>query len=163
MKFGVFIYDGTEPIDLATFGVLSMARRLRPEIEICTIAPTRDVVHLSNGLRVVPDHALDVESLSIRDQLGDKSGIAESLEGLARDLCALGSPERAVQTWGAAESLRDEIGVPMSPTARADHVEQVAAARAAIADAAEFDRAWQEGRSTSLEQAITDALQPLGL
>jgi hypothetical protein len=51
----------------------------------------------------------------------------------------------------------------MSPTARADHVEQVAAARAAIADAAEFDRAWQEGRSRPLEQAITDALQPLGL
>lgn len=25
MQFGVFIYDGTEPIDLATYGVLSMA------------------------------------------------------------------------------------------------------------------------------------------
>ena len=29
MKFGIFIYDGVEPIDLATFGVLSMARRIR--------------------------------------------------------------------------------------------------------------------------------------
>ena len=27
-----FIYDGVEPIDLATFGVLSMARRIAPEI-----------------------------------------------------------------------------------------------------------------------------------
>ena len=39
MKFGIFIYPDVEPIDLATFGVLSMARRIRPEIELCTIAP----------------------------------------------------------------------------------------------------------------------------
>jgi len=108
-------------------------------------------------------HALDVESLSIRRQLGDRPGIAESLEGLARDLCALGSPAGAARAWGAAERLREEIGVPMSPTARADHVQQVTAAHSAIAEPAEFDRAWQEGRSTSLEQAITDALQPQGL
>ena len=38
MKFGVFLYDGVEPIDLATFGVLSMARRIRPDIEITTLA-----------------------------------------------------------------------------------------------------------------------------
>ena len=30
MLFGIFISEGAEPIDLATFGVLSMARRLRP-------------------------------------------------------------------------------------------------------------------------------------
>jgi transcriptional regulator GlxA family with amidase domain len=55
MNFGVFVYDGTEAIDLATFGVLSMARRIRPEINIQTIAPTPRVVTLANGLRVVPD------------------------------------------------------------------------------------------------------------
>ena len=41
MRFGVLIYEGVEPIDLATFGVLSMARRIRRDIEICTIAPQR--------------------------------------------------------------------------------------------------------------------------
>lgn len=56
MLFGVFIYDGVEPIDLATFGVLSMARRLRPEIELCTIAPASGVTTLANGLRVLPDY-----------------------------------------------------------------------------------------------------------
>lgn len=55
MNFGVFIYDGTEAIDLATFGVLSMARRIRPEIIIHTIAPRPGVVTLENGLRVVAD------------------------------------------------------------------------------------------------------------
>jgi transcriptional regulator GlxA family with amidase domain len=58
MKFGIFIYDGVEPIDLATFGVLSMARRIRPDIEICTLAPAAGAVKLSNGLVVTADHAL---------------------------------------------------------------------------------------------------------
>jgi transcriptional regulator GlxA family with amidase domain len=59
MKFGIFIYDGVEPIDLATYGVLSMARRVAPAIEILTIAPAPGVVNLSNGLRVIADHGID--------------------------------------------------------------------------------------------------------
>jgi transcriptional regulator GlxA family with amidase domain len=58
MRFGVFIYDGVEPIDLATFGVLSMARRIRPDIELCTLAPLKGPVRLSNGLVVQADHSL---------------------------------------------------------------------------------------------------------
>lgn len=53
MLFGIFIYDGVEPIDLATFGVLSMARRIAPHIRICTIAPKAGIVRLANGLDVV--------------------------------------------------------------------------------------------------------------
>jgi transcriptional regulator GlxA family with amidase domain len=56
--FGVFIYDGVEPIDLATFGVLSMARRIQPDIEICTISPRGGVTALANGLRVIADFDL---------------------------------------------------------------------------------------------------------
>ena len=59
MKFGVFIYDGVEPIDLATYGVLSMARRVAPAIEICTIAPASGEVQLANGLRVIADYGID--------------------------------------------------------------------------------------------------------
>jgi hypothetical protein len=50
VRFGIFIYDGVEPIDLATFGVLSMARRIAPDIEICIIAPNAGAVALANGL-----------------------------------------------------------------------------------------------------------------
>jgi len=57
--FGIFIYDGVEPIDLATFGVLSMARRIAPEIEICTIAPQAGSVALANGLKVSADFGID--------------------------------------------------------------------------------------------------------
>ncbi len=47
MQFGIFLYDGVEPIDLATFGVLSMARRIAPQIEICTIAPHAGTITLA--------------------------------------------------------------------------------------------------------------------
>ena len=58
MRFGIFIYPGVEPIDLATFGVLSMARRVAPEIEVVTIAPAAGIVVLSSGLKVVADHGI---------------------------------------------------------------------------------------------------------
>ena len=67
MRFGVFIYDGAEPIDLATYGVLSMARRIRPDIQICTIAPRPGIVQLTNGLRVIPDY--DISSAPTLDVL----------------------------------------------------------------------------------------------
>ncbi len=59
MLFGIFIYDGVEPIDLATFGVLSMARRIAPQIKICTIAPEAGIVRLSNGLEVVAQFGIE--------------------------------------------------------------------------------------------------------
>ena len=58
VRFGIFIYDGVEPIDLATFGVLSMARRIAPEIAICTIAPRAGPVALANGLKVSADFGI---------------------------------------------------------------------------------------------------------
>jgi len=59
MLFGIFVYDGVEPIDLATFGVLSMARRIAPQIEICTIAPKAGIVRLSNGLDIVAQFGIE--------------------------------------------------------------------------------------------------------
>jgi transcriptional regulator GlxA family with amidase domain len=56
MKFCVLLYDDMEPIDLATFGVLSMARRVEPAIAITTIAPVAGLVTLANGLKVWADH-----------------------------------------------------------------------------------------------------------
>ncbi len=52
MHFGIFIYEGVEPIDLATFGVLSMARRVAPQLRMSTVAPVQGLVRLSNDLEV---------------------------------------------------------------------------------------------------------------
>jgi len=79
MKFGVFIYDGVEPIDLATFGVLSMARRIRPDIELCMLAPARGEVRLANGLVVLAEYALaDVPKLDVLIVTGGPGWEAES-------------------------------------------------------------------------------------
>ena len=59
MRFGILIYDGVEPVDLATFGVLSMARRVAPAISIFTVAPANGPVAFSNGLTVLADHGFD--------------------------------------------------------------------------------------------------------
>jgi transcriptional regulator GlxA family with amidase domain len=56
MRFAILLYDDVEPIDLATFGVLSMARRVAPSIGIFTVAPVAGEVRLANGLRVIADH-----------------------------------------------------------------------------------------------------------
>lgn len=59
MKFGIFVYPDVEPVDLATFGVLSMARRAYPDIQIHTIAPRKGEVLLANGLRVIAEYGVD--------------------------------------------------------------------------------------------------------
>ncbi|MDE2006461.1 MAG: DJ-1/PfpI family protein [Rhodospirillales bacterium] len=58
MRFGLLLYDGVEPIDLAAFGVLSMARRIRPEIALATLAERAGPVTLANGIVVLAEHAL---------------------------------------------------------------------------------------------------------
>ena len=58
MRFAQFIYDGVEPVEMAIYGVLSMARRIAPEIGMFTVAPRAGVVQLANGLRVIADHAM---------------------------------------------------------------------------------------------------------
>lgn len=55
MKFGLLLYPGVEPIDLATVGVLSMARRVIPKIEYVSIASKAGAVSMNSGLRVMAD------------------------------------------------------------------------------------------------------------
>jgi hypothetical protein len=97
--------------------------------------------------------------LVIRHALGDRSGIARSLEGLAAVVATLGSPLRSGRIWGTAERLREEIGSPLPPNELPHYDRSVAAARATLGDDAAFDCAWQEGGSLTLEQAIAIALE----
>ena len=50
-RFAILVYDGVEPIDVgATHGVLSMARRIAPEISMFLVAPRAGPVRLANNL-----------------------------------------------------------------------------------------------------------------
>lgn len=58
--FGIVLYPGVEPIDLgATYGVLSMARRILPGVQAVTLAGEPGWVVLAGGMRVGVDHTLD--------------------------------------------------------------------------------------------------------
>jgi transcriptional regulator GlxA family with amidase domain len=49
--FAIFVYDDVEPIDIgATYGVLSIARRIIPQIKIFAVARRRGDVRLTNDL-----------------------------------------------------------------------------------------------------------------
>ncbi len=69
VRFAVLVYEGVEPVDLATYGVLSMARRIEPAISVFTVAPRAGPVALASGLRVLADHGFgdcpDAEALIV--------------------------------------------------------------------------------------------------
>jgi predicted ATPase/class 3 adenylate cyclase len=98
------------------------------------------------------------ESLMICRELGDRRGIADALDGLASVVAALCSSLHAARMWGAAERLREEIGSPLAPIERQHYDRRVAVARTTLGDDAAFDRARQEGRALTLEQAIELAM-----
>jgi len=89
-------------------------------------------------------------------------GTARALEALATVASHLGDSRRAERIWGAAERLREEIGTPLSPADRSRYDHHIATARAALADDAIFDRAWQDGRAMKLTQALELALEEVG-
>jgi predicted ATPase/DNA-binding CsgD family transcriptional regulator len=98
------------------------------------------------------------ESLILRQETGEKEGIATALEGLAAVAGVGGQPISAARLYGSAESLRDTLGAPLTPTDRSYYKQTVAAVRAQL-DEAPFQRAWAEGRAMTLEQAIAAAKQ----
>ncbi|ARP80075.1 hypothetical protein CAL12_04040 [Bordetella genomosp. 8] len=59
MEVSFLLYPGVEPIDLAAIGVISMARRIIPEVSYQTLAVKEEAVTLANGLRVCPDRRVD--------------------------------------------------------------------------------------------------------
>lgn len=55
--YGILLYDGVEPIDVgAAFGVLSMARRIVPDLRFSGVAARRGEIVCANGLRVSSEH-----------------------------------------------------------------------------------------------------------
>ena len=102
---------------------------------------------------------LHEESLGIFRDLGHRQGIAESLADIADLAFAQAVPGKAARLWGAAERMREQVALPLAPSERARYDRQIAAARAAFGDDADFERAWREGRAMTMERAIEFALQ----
>ncbi len=58
--YGILIYDGVEPIDIgATYGVLSMARRVAPGLAFAGVARKAGEVVCASGMKIHADHGFD--------------------------------------------------------------------------------------------------------
>jgi tetratricopeptide (TPR) repeat protein len=95
------------------------------------------------------------ESLELAWRMGLNHPILLCLEGLARVAVAQGRMERAARLCGAAAALREDKGWPLPPAKRAEHDRTVAAAHAALGEAA-FTAAWARGHALPLEEAIEE-------
>ncbi|MDQ6661668.1 MAG: protein kinase [Chloroflexota bacterium] len=99
-------------------------------------------------------YALYEESLAIGKELNNVWLIAPCLEGLASVIALQGKPAWAAQLWGAAETLREANGVPISPLERSDYERSISDACGRLGKVA-FAAAWAQGRALTLEQALT--------
>ena len=99
------------------------------------------------------------ENLRLLRNTGHRFGIAYCLLGLAGVAGEQLQPERAARLWGAAEDLRETIGMSLSPFDRTHYAYEarVAAARSRLGEAA-FEVAWAEGKAMSQAEAIEYAL-----
>lgn len=101
---------------------------------------------------------LHTGALRLYRQLRDSEGIAWCLEGLAGVAGAQGEPERAARLWGAAEALREAIGVPVYLDYLPIYERHIATARAQLEEPG-WSTAWEEGRAMSHDQMVDYALQ----
>ena len=93
----------------------------------------------------------------MKSAVGDKWGIADVLDILAKPLIAEGHAIRAAGLLGAADALRKSIGIPLQPSSYSDFDRDVATLRDRLGEQA-FEDAWADRRAMSLEQAIEYAL-----
>ncbi len=98
--------------------------------------------------------ALYEQGVVVVRKSGDKWTILFGLEGLAAAVAAQGNHTWAAYLWGAAEALREAIGAPLPLVERAPYDRAVEALRTQLGEQA-FAAAWAEGRTLSLEQALT--------
>jgi hypothetical protein len=94
------------------------------------------------------------EVFSILQRIQYRELIPPCLEGQATGVAEQGELVWAAQLWGAAEALREAIGIPIPPVYRLEYEQLVAKARAQLGDKA-FARAWDEGRGMMPQRART--------
>jgi non-specific serine/threonine protein kinase len=111
------------------------------------------------------DHGEHAEALALYSEaldLGRKHPltrvVAEVIEGVAVVTVATGRAERGARMLGAAEALRERIGLRLRVGANQPALEQAVAAVRAVLGEAAFAAAWAAGRQLSPAQAVAEAL-----
>jgi tetratricopeptide (TPR) repeat protein len=97
------------------------------------------------------------EAIVLFQEAGYKSGLTDVLEHLAAIAGATGRFERAARLYGAAEALRESIGLPRDPPSVPEYECSLTAAREQV-DERTWELAWAEGRAMSSDQVLSYAL-----
>ncbi len=97
--------------------------------------------------------ALYEQGIQVARESGDTLTTIPGLEGLAAAAAAQGNHVWAAHLWGAAETLREEIGAPLPPVEHVAYYRAVALSRTQLGAHA-FAKAWAEGRTMSPEQVL---------
>jgi predicted ATPase/class 3 adenylate cyclase len=124
------------------------------------IAYSQLCLGLTAAHRGDPERArvLLTESLLMSKKLDAKGYVAESLEGFAALASAREETERAARLWGAAEALREALGLPWQLLERAVHEPHLISTRSELEEAV-WMRAREEGRAMTMEEAVSYALE----
>lgn len=101
------------------------------------------------------------EALRLREEVGDAAGVAESLEALAGSEAAHGRGVAAARLLGAAQALRDAQGLTRATDDQPGYEADVASARQLLSTD-DFDAAWGEGATASVEEAASYARRGRG-
>jgi predicted ATPase/DNA-binding SARP family transcriptional activator len=94
-------------------------------------------------------------SLDLHSELRDRWRMSSVLEDLAAIALALGKARQAGRLLGAAEAIREAIGTVIAPCERPQHLQTVAAVRAAIGEDG-FAVARQQGLVATMDELTPD-------
>jgi non-specific serine/threonine protein kinase len=98
------------------------------------------------------------ESLHLRRELGNRTtGIADTLESIAALAATETQREESVQLAGAAASIREQVGAPLSPMGRA-MLDRWLVPLGQVLGMETTRLAWETGRRMAIEQALDQAL-----
>jgi hypothetical protein len=119
---------------------------------------------VNQGFAALSEHEHEQALELLRDALrrlaalefGDIIGYC--FEGIAAVLALTDQPEAAAKLLGAAEALRESLGVALAPAEQETHDETAASVRKALGEE-RFSAAWQQGRELARDEAIAFALE----
>ncbi len=92
-------------------------------------------------------------------EFGQFAAVAHQLECFAMIASAEGEFERSTRLFGAASTLRQNIGMDMLPEEHVHYQQSMDALRSQI-EPASFDSAWAEGSSLDVDAAVHYAITP---
>jgi len=98
------------------------------------------------------------ETILVWKRLGHRAAVANQLECFAFIAKVYERSEHAIKLLGAAERLREIIKIPMSEVEQVEYDREVADLKANMNEK-DFTSLWAEGRSMTIDDAITLALE----